>query len=158
MADYLRDQLGKVLDRYDEQRRVVLAREQKVRDEDAQFLAQFAEIRRAVVRPAFETAAAMLAERGHKVSIAEQEFSVGADSKVVEAAVSLHIVLSGARSEGQDERARTLSISTRHYNKTVWINAGKPLEGAKGTYPLEKLDRQLVEEELVRFIGGMIAA
>jgi hypothetical protein len=39
----------------------------------------------------------------------------------------------------------------------VWINAGKPPEGAKGTYPLDKIDRQRVEEELVRFVGGIIA-
>jgi hypothetical protein len=158
MADYLRDQLGKVLDHYDEQRRTVLAREQKVRDEDAQFLAQFAELRRAVVRPAFETAAALLAERGHKVSIAEQEFSVGAGGKVAEAAISLHVVLSGARAPARDEQARTLSISTRHYNKTVAIDTGKPMEGVKGTYALEKLGRQLVEEELIKFIGGLVGA
>lgn len=144
MADYLRDELAKVLDRYDEERRAVLAREQKVRDEDAQFLTRFAELRRGVVRPAFETAAAMLAERGHEVSISEQEFAVGADSKVIEAAISLRI-----------GEARALSVSTRHYNKTVAIDAGKPMEGTKDTYALEKLDERLVAEALIRFIGAM---
>ena len=153
MADYLRDELGKLLNQYDEQRRAVAAREQKVKDDDALFVASFAELRRSLIRPAFETAAAMLAERGHKVTIAEQEFSVDAGAKVTEAEISLRIVASGAK-EGN---ARTLSISTRHYNKTVAINAGKPLEGAKGTYPLEKVDRQRVEEELVRFVAGIVA-
>jgi len=154
MADYLRDELGKLLNQYDEQRRAVAAREQKVRDEDALFVAGFADLRRSVIRPAFETAAAMLAERGHKVTIAEQEFSVDAAAKVTEGEISLRIVVSGAK----EDNARALSISTRHYNKTVWINAGKPLEGAKGTYPLEKVNRQRVEEELVRFVAGIVAA
>ena len=153
MADYLRDELGKLLNQYDERRRATLAREQKVKDEDARFVAQFAELRRGVIRPAFEAAAAMLAERGHVASITEQEFSVAEGGKVSEAWIVLRIVVSGAK----DESARSLSFSTRHYNKTVWINTGKPLEGAKGTYPLDKIDRTRVEEELVRFVAGVIA-
>jgi hypothetical protein len=153
MADYLRDELGKLLDEYDGRRRAVLAREQKVRESDALFLAQFAELRRSVIRPAFEAAATMLAERGHLASIAEQEFSVAEGSKVSEAWIALRIVAAGAK----EENARSLSISTRHYNKTVWINAGKPLEGSKGTYPLEKVDQQRVEEELVGFVAGVVA-
>ena len=147
VADYLSEQLTKMLDQYDEQRRAVLAREQKVKDDDARFLSEFAELRRNVVRPVFETAGKILAERGHKVSITEQEFAVGADSKVAEAEISIRI----------NERA--FSISTRHYNKTVWLNAGKPLEagGAKSTYPLERVDRQLVEEELVKFVAALVA-
>ena len=157
MADYLRDELGKLLNQYDERRRVVLAREQKVKEEDARFVARFAELRRGVIRPAFEVAAAILAERGHKVSIAEQEFSVDPASKITEAGISIHIVPAGTQSTVRDERGQALSISTRHYNKTVWINTGKPLEVSKGSYPLEKIDRQLVEAELVAFVAGIVA-
>jgi hypothetical protein len=153
MADYLRDELGKLLDDYDERRRAVLAREQKVRDDDALFVTQFAELRRSVIRPAFEAAAALLAERGHLASITEQELSVAEGSKVSEACIALRIVPAGTK----EANPRSLSISTRHYNKTVWINAGKPLEGTKGTYPLEKIDRQRVEEELVKFVAGVVA-
>lgn len=157
MPDHLREELDKLLNQYDEQRRVVLAREQKVREEDAAFIARFAELRRGVIRPAFEVAAAMLAERGHQVSIAEQEFSVGPASKPTEAGISIHIVPAGTQSTVQDERGRALSISTRHYNKTVWFNTGKPAEVSKGNYPLEKVDRQLVEAELIGFIAGIVA-
>jgi hypothetical protein len=147
MADYLAEQLGKMLDQYDEQRRAVLAREPQVKDDDDRFLQGFAALRRDVVRPVFEAAGKILAERGHKVSITEQEFTVGADSKVAEAEISIRI------------NERSFSISTRHYNKMVWFNAGKPLEagGAKSTYPLERIDRQLVEEELVKFVAAIVA-
>jgi hypothetical protein len=153
VTDFLRDELSKLLDQYDEQRQAVLAREQKVRDDDARFIAQFAELRRDVIRPAFEVAAALLAQRGHRASITEHEFAVAEGGKASEASISLRVAPLGT----SEENARTLSVSTRHYNKTAWINAGKPLEGTKGTYPLEKIDRQRVEEELVRFIGGIIA-
>jgi hypothetical protein len=148
MADYLGEELAKVLDQYDERRRAVLAREQKVKDDDALFVKEFAELRKTLVRPVFEAAAAILAERGHKVSISEQEFSVDAASKVTEAQISIHI---------QD---KSLTVATRNYNKTIWIDAGKPQEtgGGKSTYSLEKITRQLVEEELVRFVAGIVAA
>ena len=157
MADYLRDELGKLLNQYDAQREATLAREQKLKDEDALFVASFAELRRSVIRPAFETAAALLAERGHKVTIAEQEFTVDAGSKVTEAAISIHIVPPGAQASVRDDTGRLFSISTRHYTKMVLINTGQPLEGTKGTWPLEKIDQHRVEEELVRFVARLVA-
>ena len=157
MADYLREELGKLLDQYDEKRRATAAREQKVRDDDARFVENFAELRKSVVRPAFEAAAAMLAEHGHQVSIAEQEFAVDAASKVTEGVIALRIVPSGAAASSGGAQARALSISTRHYSKTVSIEAGKPLEGAKNTYPIERIDRRLVEEELIKFVAGIVA-
>jgi hypothetical protein len=154
VADYLRDELAKLLDQFEERRQAVLAREQKMRDDDARFVTQFAELRRTVIRPAFEVAAALLAQRGHIASITEHEFTVAEGSKVSEASISLRIAPLGTR----EESARALSVSTRHYNKTVSITAGEPLEGAKGSYPLEKIDRQRIEEEVVRFVGRIVAA
>ena len=154
MPDYLREELAKLLDDYDERRRAVVAREQKVRDADALFVTQFAELRRSVIRPAFEAVAAMLAERGHVAAITEQEYAVAEGSKVSEAWIALRIVAAGAA----EANARSLTISTRHYNKTVLIDAGKPLEGAKGSYAMDKVDRQRVEEELLKFVAGVVGA
>ena len=153
MADNLREELSRLLDQYDQRRQAVLAREQKVKDDDALFVARFAELRRNVIRPAFEVAAALLAERGHTASITEHEFAVAEGSKVSEASIALRVATLGTK----EENARALSVSTRHYNKSVLINAGKPLEGAKGTYPLEQIDRQRIEEELLRFVGEVVA-
>jgi hypothetical protein len=153
VADNLREELSRLLDQYDQRRQAVLAREQKVKDDDALFVARFAELRRNVIRPAFEVAAALLAERGHTASITEHEFAVAEGSKVSEASIALRVATLGTK----EENARALSVSTRHYNKSVLINAGKPLEGAKGTYPLEQVDRQRIEEELLRFVGEIVA-
>jgi hypothetical protein len=162
VADHLREALGRMLDEYDARRASELARERKLKDDDAQFLARFAELRRDVVRPVFEAAGAMLAERGHAFTISEQEFAVGGASEVSEAGISLHIVPAGMGAQMHDDHARTLSITTRHYNKTVWINAGRSLDpggmaGAKGAYPIERIDRQLVEEQLIKFVAGIVA-
>jgi hypothetical protein len=157
MADYLREELERLLDQYDEQRRVTLAREEKIKEEDAQFVAAFAELRRGVIRPAFERAAAMLAARGHRVSVTEEEFSVDAHRKVTDAAIHIHVVPAGMQSTVADDRGRALSISTRFYNKTIWIGTGRPQEVAKGSYRMDQISRDFVEEELVRFFTGVVA-
>ena len=161
MADHLRDELSKMLDQYDERRRGDLAREQKAKDDDALFLTQFAELRRSVVRPVFEAAGALLAERGHHFSISEQEFGVGEGSKPTEAGISFTIVPLGMESPLYADHARSLSLTTRHYNKTVWLAAGRPLDaggvaGSKGAFPLERIDKQLIEEELVKFVAATL--
>src|SRR5688500_8608872 len=157
MTDHLREELAKLLNQYDEQRRVVLAREQKVREEDSRFVARFAELRKSLIRPAFAPAASVLTQRGHKDSVVEEEFSAGSAASVTEAMISLHIVPSGTQPTVHDERGRALSSSTRHYNKTVWINSGRPQEVSKGNYPLDKIDRELVEAELIGFVAGIVA-
>src|SRR5258705_5293307 len=141
----LRDSLGKVLDRYEERRRADMTREQKTKDDDALFLTRFVEVRKSVVRPVFEAAGAVLAERGHEFSISEVEFSADSARQVVEAAISIRIVPLGMKTSAQDDdHARTFSIATRHYSKTVWVNAGAGNSGGnaglKGSYTLERID------------------
>ena len=162
MADHMREALAKLLDEYDTRRRGDVEREQKTKEGDALFLAQFAELRRSVIRPVFEAAGAMLEERGHRYSIAEQEFTASSEGRISEAGISMRIVASGTKAPLHEDQ-RSLSITTRHYNKTVWINSGAALEagglaGAKGAYELPKVTRQLIEEELLAFVARVVAA
>jgi hypothetical protein len=162
MADRMLDLLGRMLDEYDGRRRGDMEREQKTRDDDALFLSRFAELRRSVIRPVFESAGALLEARGHRFSISEQEFTSGGEGRMSEAGISLRIVASGTRAPLHDDQ-RALTITTWHYNKTVRINASESpssggTPGAKGGYPLDKVDRQLIEDELVSFVARMVAA
>lgn len=160
----LRGDLNRMLDQYDERRNIAQARERQVKADEERFLAGFAELRRTIVRPVFESAAAVLAERGHGVGIAEKEFARDPTGKATEAQITLRISPLGWQgSEREDEHLHSLSITTRHYNKTVWINAGTApdpggIAGARGAYALEKVDHQLVEEALLEFVAGVVAA
>lgn len=115
------------------------------------------------MRPVFEAAGAVLAERGHGFEISEQQFAVDAEGKVSEAGITLRIAPAGMAAElHAGDHERSLSIITRHYNRTVWISAGRPLDaggraGAKGAYELERVDRQLIEEEVVRLVAAVMA-
>ncbi|HTQ78050.1 MAG TPA: hypothetical protein VMI15_08500 [Burkholderiales bacterium] len=161
MSGHLQDELGKLLDGYDERRRGDLEREHRAKEADEEFLRAFAELRREVIRPVFEAAGALLEARGHRYSIAEQEFALGDGGQVTEAAITMRVVASGTRAPLHEDR-ESLSIATRHYNKTVWINSGEApeaggLAGAKGAYALDRVTRQLVEEELLAFVARVMA-
>ena len=162
MGVSLKDSLGKMLDAYDTRRSADVAREKKAKDDDALFLTSFSELRRNVVRPVFEQAGALLAERGHAFEISEEEFGADVGGKVREAEISLHIAPAGMPAPlHAGDHERSLSVSTRHYNKTVWVSGGRALHaggtaGAKGAYAIERVTRQLIEEEVVRLIGAVM--
>jgi hypothetical protein len=162
MTDHMRDALTKLLDVYDARRRGDLEREQKTRDDEVRFLKDFADLRREVIRPVFESAGALLEERGHRYSITEQEFLGGNEGRIAEAGITLRIVPSGTKAPLHEDQ-RSLSITTRHYNKTVWIHTGEPqaaggLAGGKDAFALEKVTKQLVEEELIAFVGRVVSS
>jgi hypothetical protein len=162
MTDRMRQELQHLLDGYDARRNVEQAREQKAKDDEVRFLQDFAEVRRKLIRPVFEAAGALLEERGHRYSIAEQEFTPGGASAVNEAGITLRVVPSGTKAPLHEDQ-RSLAIATRHYNRTVWINSGEApgaggLAGVRGAFPLEKITRQLVEDEVIAFVARVLAA
>ena len=162
MADPLREALGKLLDDFEARRRAELEREQRANDDATRFLGDFAKLRSSVIRPVFEAAGALLEERGHRYSIAEQEFMAGNGGRIAEAGITLRIVPSGTKAALHEDQA-ALSVTTRHYNRTVWIHSGDPstpsgLAGGKDAFPIEQVTRQRMEEVLIAFVARLVAA
>ncbi len=162
VTDHMRDALTRLLDEYDARRSADAAREKQARDDEAAFLEQFSELRRTIIRPVFEAAGAMLEARGHRFSIGEQEFAGGKGGAICEAGISMRIVASGTKAPLHEDQ-HTLAITTRHYNRTVWINSGEAshaggMAGAKGAYSLERITPQLVEDELLAFVARVVAS
>jgi hypothetical protein len=158
----MQEDLARLLDGYEARRRADVAREQRSKDDEAEFIAQFAALRREVIVPVFEEAGAMLEQRGHRHSIQQQEFTASPAGHIVEASVSLRVVPSGTKAALHADQP-SLTIATRHYNKSVWINSGESntsggIAGAKGAHALQAITRQLVEDEVVAFIGRVVAS
>jgi hypothetical protein len=164
MSERLSLQLGALLDRYEATRRAADAHLEKVRADEALFHVQFDELRRDVVRPVFEAAGALLQARGHGFRIVEEPFRGQNGSKTVEAVIELHVAPAGMEALPlAHSHLRALSFATRHYNKTVTIRNGAAphegsLAGAKGAFPIDKIDRQLVEDEVLKLMGSIVAA
>ena len=160
MSERLSRELGAMLDRYDSARLADAARERAGKDEEELFLAQFAELARSVVRPVFEAAGEILRSRGHEFAISEEAFASRGGGSAVEAAIRLRIVPAGMdRVMRGDEDLHALAFTTRHYDKTVCIrNGAAPYEGvgAKSGYPLARIDRQLVEDELLKLMTALV--
>lgn len=162
MTGELEKRLGELLDQYDEARRMAQTRKDQALADDRRFLEDFAELRRRLLRPLFEATGALLARRGHEFSIRELEFAVQNGGRDGEASIALVVAPAGMEKPPPvDEHLRALSFTTRYYNKTVCVrNGGAPhegaLAGAKGAYPLARIDRQLVEEELIKLMAALV--
>jgi hypothetical protein len=159
MAGRFDDELARLLDEYDARRRAVDARERQVKLDDARFLTAFAELRREVVRPVFEAARERLIQRGHAATVVEHEFGAEPDGKPIEASITLSVIASGTRILHSDDPSHSLTIATRHYNKTVSLQSpsNAVATGAKVTYGVQEIDRQLVEEQVLKFVAGIVS-
>jgi hypothetical protein len=156
-------ELGKLLDRYDEKRRVVEERRQQVKTDEDNFIKGFADLRTKVVRPVFEAIGAILKERGHDYSISEDEYAGEPGGKTTEAAVSIRVMPAGLeKSPHDDAQFPSLSFVTRHYNKTVCIQSSNAIPqsggpaGPRGDYQLAQIDEDLVKVELLKLIVGIV--
>ena len=159
MSANLRTQLGTLLDQYDATRHAAQARQDQAAADGALFLAQFAELRRSVVRPVFEAVGVLLKERGHDFSIEEQEFEEASAGKSTEAGIALHIVPAGMEKRTPaDDDLRALSFTTRHYNKTISVrNGAVPYEGAgRAAHAPARITQQLVEEEVLKLMAALV--
>lgn len=150
-----------MLDKYESARRADEARKEQARNDEAAFLENFAQLRRDVVRPVFEAAGEILRSRGHGSVIREVEFSA-ADGKSTEALIELRVTPAGMEhAASADRHLQELSFSTRHYNRSVCITNGAvprsgSLAGSQGAHTLVQINAQLVEDELLKLMAGMV--
>jgi hypothetical protein len=161
MSERLRTELASMLDIYETARRIAEASEQQAQADEAAFLERFARLRREVVRPVFEAAGEILRSRGHGSLIREVEFNVS-DGKPTEALIALLVTPAGMENTASADRHRQeLSFSTRHYSRIVCITNGAvpqsgSLAGSHGTHTVAQINAQLVEEELLKLMAGMV--
>lgn len=162
MATDMRARLESLLDQYDETRRAVERRNQQLKLDETQFQERFRELCRDVIRPVFESAGALLRLRGHDFSIVEELFAQEG-GKTVEASITVRIVAAGAsrpqQADGEDPCS--LSFTTRHYNRSVWMSGGAAMRAggasnANAAYQLSQINTELVENQLLALIAGIV--
>jgi len=114
------------------------------------FAGDFARLKLTVIRPVFETVGNTLKERGHEFNISEEPGGK----------ISIHIVPAGVSKSGRPYTwFPTLSFFGAPFTKTVGlhgINARRNSEGGsgqRGDYKLAQVNREIVEKELMKFVG-----
>lgn len=117
---------------------------------DNDFPTDFANVKLKVIRPAFEKVGGVLKEKGHDVSISEEP----------QGKISIHIVPAGVEKSIQAyDWFPTLSFFGVPYTKTVGLqgrNARRNSEGSSGSrgdYKPAQISPELVEKELLKFVG-----
>ncbi|HUQ73878.1 MAG TPA: hypothetical protein VM183_04060 [Burkholderiales bacterium] len=162
MSKWMLAEVGAMLDAYDVARRADEIRKQRVEDEGLAFLAGFVELRRTTVRPVFEAAGALLQKHGHAFAIEEEEFVFEGGGGFREAAIRLRITPAGMeKAAASDVHFRELSLTTRHYNKTISITNGAvpqsgSMAGLSGGFALSQINAQLVEQEIVKLVAALV--
>jgi hypothetical protein len=158
----MRTKLGSLLDQYDEARRAVELRKQQLKREETDFQEQFQALCRKVIRPVFESAGELLRARGHEFMIDEQPYAAQPGGKTQEASITMRIVPAGVDVPKQaDGHLWSLSFTTRHYNRSVWMNGGAALSaggatGSNASFQLSQIDTDLVEGQVLALIAGIV--
>lgn len=114
------------------------------------FPGDFAKLKLLVIRPAFEAIGRMLKERGHEFNISEDPGGK----------ISIHIVPAGVnKSIHPYDWFPTLSFFGAPFTRTVGLhgrNARRNSEsssGPRGEYKLSQVNKEIVEKELMKFVG-----
>jgi len=163
MAHDMNVELGRLLDRYDEIRQAVEQRKRQLKTDEDAFQDGFAKLRSDVIGPAFEATGAILRARGHDFSVSEDEHAEEPGGKSTEAAITIHVMPAGMEKPVHGNgRFPSLSFVTRHYNRTVCIFASNAVPkpsgaaGSRGDYRLAQIDTDLVQDELLKLIAGIV--
>jgi hypothetical protein len=114
------------------------------------FPGDFARLKLSVIRPTFETVGSGLKERGHEFNISEEPGGK----------ISIHIVPAGVnKSIHPYDWFPTFSFVGAPYTKTVGLHGRKmrpnseASPGSRGDYKPAQINRDIVEKELMKFVG-----
>jgi hypothetical protein len=114
------------------------------------FPGDFATLKLSVIRPALENIGNVLKERGHEINISED-----AGGKL-----SIHIVPAGAKKSIHPyDWFPTLSFIGAPFTRTIGLhgrNARRNSEsasGPRGEYKPSQVNKEIVEKELMKFVG-----
>lgn len=114
------------------------------------FPAEFARVKKTIISPAFEAVGAKLKQAGHEINIADE----------VDGKISIHIVPAGAKKSIHPYNwFPTLSFFGVPAKKTIGLqgrNARRNSEGTPGTrgdFKPGQISPELVEKELMKFVG-----
>lgn len=142
--------MGQALDQFTAKRSAGAdsALQRKTSEDD--FPGDFSKLKLTVIRPVFKAIGTMLTERGHEFNISEEPGGK----------ISIHIVPAGvSKSIHPYDWFPTLSFFGAPFTKSIGMhgrNARRNSEGGSGQrsdYKLAQVNKDIVEKELMKFIG-----
>jgi len=149
MADE-QDNMAKTLDMFSGKRAGSAAGSPPIKSSEEHFAADFATLKKSVIRPAFENIGGMLKQRGHGIHISEDP----------NGKIAIHIVPAGVeKSIHPYDWFPTFSVFGAPFTGSVGMHGrnmrpnSEATSGSRGDYKLAQVDRSVVEKALMKFIG-----
>ena len=163
MADQFNKDLEKIFDQHDELERTRTQQVQETQRQEDEFLSRFAEVRKTVIRPAFERIGALLEARGHSFKIEESEYAKHGDGKLISSATITMYVAPG-ESKGNSRPHDLPHIGYHvHYVHTKKVTlfvstiaSGSGTSGGKGDFPLEAITSDLIDQHTLAFLKEIL--
>lgn len=144
------DELGNTLDKFTGRGGAGTGGKPPAKTGEDAFPGEFAELKLSVIRPAFENVGNMLKTRGHEFHISEEPGGK----------ISIHIVPAGVdKSIHPYDWFPTFSFFGAPITKTVGVHGrnmrpnSEGSSGSRGDYKLAQINQEIVEKELMKFIG-----
>ena len=141
---------GNALDRFSGKRDTDTGGSPQGKAAEDTFVGDFARLKQSVIRPTFATIGNLLQERGHEFNISEEPGGK----------ISIHIVPAGVnKSIHPYDWFPTLSFFGSPHTKTIGLHGrnmrpnSESSSGSRGDYKPSQINRDLVEKELMKFIG-----
>ena len=150
MADDPNARFGKVLDPFTGERSAGMGRMPPGKTGGDTFPDDFTSLKLSIIRPVFENIGNQMKERGHQFNITEE-----AGGKI-----SIHIVPPGAnQSIHPYDWFPTFSLFGAPFSKTIGVHGrnmrpnSEASSGSRGEYKPAQISKEIVEKELMKFIG-----
>jgi len=150
MAGDLNSKFGQALDRFSGKLGSDTNRKQQGKSAEDAFADDFANLKLSVIRPVFEAMGHMLKERGHEFNISEEPGGK----------ISIHIVPAGVNKTIHPyDWFPTFSFFGAPFTKTIGVHGrnmrpnSEGSSGSRGEYKPAQVNKDVVEKELMKFIG-----
>lgn len=150
MTEELTSKLEKALDQFTRTRAPGADRKPQAKTSKDDFPGDFAKLKLSVIRPAFEAIGNLLKERGDEINISEDPGGK----------ISIHIVPAGVKKSIHPyDWYPTLSFFGAPFTRTIGLhgrNARRNSDSGsrpRGDYKLAQVNKEIVEKELMKFVG-----
>jgi len=150
MTDHSKSNPGAPPERFTSRRNIGAAEKTPVKIDEASFPGEFARLKASVIRPVFEAVGNRLKERGHEFNVHEEAGG----------RISIHIVPPGVKkSIHPDDWFPTLTFFGTPLAGTIGLQGrnmrpnSEAASGSRGIYTPAQIDKDLVEKELMKFVG-----
>lgn len=150
------DNLKSIFDKYDEKQLDAQKKQKKAESERQIFLNNFAKVCSEIIRPTMEEFSEVIKSRGQFCEITQQTESHDSEGRTTPAKIQMKIYPHAQeRHYGREENYPSISFIADISSNNIWTHVSTIMlsrggsAGSRNQYTLERINREIVEEEVL---------